>query len=126
MAGCASRIDLGNFREVLHVGAKDDGFAVDGRLEDVVSALIDEAAAHKDDGRDLKDVRELANRIEDDDIRTRLRVDGQFGAPNDAKPFATRECFRFGEPFGLARRDDQQRVRLRTPDGRNRHVNSAS
>ena len=92
-----------------------------GRLEDVVPALIDEAAADEDDGRDLKQVRQLADRVEDDDVGARLGVDGELGAPHDAQALGARERFGLGEALGLARRDDRaapsgaRGARRRTP-----------
>src|SRR5687768_8406151 len=49
-----------DFREVRHVRTEHDRLAVYSRLEDVVSALIDQAAADEDDGRHLKQVRQFA------------------------------------------------------------------
>src|ERR1051325_2606867 len=52
---------LGDLAEVLHVRPEDDRFAVERRLEDVVSASGNEAAADEHDGRNLIELRELAN-----------------------------------------------------------------
>ena len=68
---------LGDLGEVLHVRAEDDGLAVDRRLEDVVAADVHQAAADEHGRRHLVDLRQFANRIEDDDVGLDLLVDGE-------------------------------------------------
>ena len=99
-----------DLREVLHVGPEHDRLAEHGRLEDVVSALVDQAAADEDRGRDLVELRELADGVEHDDVLARLGVDRQIAAARGLPSGAPRELLHLGEALGLARRDDQQRV----------------
>ena len=72
--------DLG---EVVHVRTKDDWLPEHRRLQDIVASGVDEAAADEHHGRDLEELRELADRVEDDDVGARLGVDAQLGAPRD-------------------------------------------
>ena len=78
--------DLG---EVLHVRTKHDWLPEDRRLQDIVAASVDEAAADEDRGRDLEQLRQLADGVEDDDVAARLGVDAQLGAARDV-PAAAR------------------------------------
>ena len=79
-------------------GPKTIGLAVDGGLEDVVAAGVDEAAADERDGRDLVELRQLANRVEHDDVGARLGVDGQLGSRRTATALAPRDVLDLGEP----------------------------
>src|SRR5690606_6854920 len=81
----------GNLREVVHVRAEDDRLAVDGRLQDVVPALRDQAAADEDDRRNLQQVGQLADRVEHDDVSARLAVDEQVGPPDDPEALGARK-----------------------------------
>ena len=72
---------VGDLLEVLHVRAEDDRLAEDRRLEDVVAAVIDQAAADEHRGGHLIELRQLADRVEHDDVGARLGVDRQLGAP---------------------------------------------
>ena len=71
----------------------------------------DEAAADKGHGRQLIDLRELADGVEHHDIGAGFGVDGQLRAPRRGEAFAARDVHHLGEPILVARRDDQQRVR---------------
>ena len=101
---------LGDLREVLHVRAEDDRLAEHRRLEDVVAAVIDEAAADEHDGRHLIELRQLADRVEHDDVGARLGVDRQLGAARGDEAGVAREALDLAEPLGLARREDRQRA----------------
>ena len=72
-----------DLREVLHVRTEHDRLAEDRRLEDVVASRVDQAAADEDRGRDLEELRELADGVEDDDVAARLGVDAQLAAARD-------------------------------------------
>ena len=75
-----------------------------------MAAGIDEAAADEHHGRHLVELRELADGVEDHDVDARLGVDGELGAAGDAPARLLRQPLDLVEAFGLARRDDQQRV----------------
>ena len=77
--GAVGEKGLRNLAEVLHVRTEDDRLAVKRRLEDVVAARGHEAAADEDHGGDLKELGELADRIEHDDLLARLGIDAQVG-----------------------------------------------
>ena len=71
---------VGDLLEVLHVRPEHDRLAEHRRLEDVVAAVIDEAAADEHRRRDLIELRQLADRIEHHHVGARLGVDRQLGA----------------------------------------------
>ena len=71
---------VGDLLEVLHVRAEDDRLAEDRRLEDVVAAVIHEAAADEHGRRHLVELRQLADRVEHDDVGARLGVDRQLAS----------------------------------------------
>ena len=73
-------------------------------------ALRDEAAADEDHGRHLEEMRELTHRVEDDDVSAGLRIDGEVGAADHAKPLALRERLCLAESLRLAWGNDQKRV----------------
>ena len=104
---------VGDLREVLHVRTEHDRLAVHRRLEDVVAAGRHEAAADEHRRRDLIELRELADRVEDHGVGARLGVDRQLAAADRRQPFALTEALDFGEPLRMPRREDQQRVAAR-------------
>ena len=71
---------VGDLLEVLHVRPEHDRLAEDRRLEDVVAAVIDQAAADEHRGRQLIELRQLADRVEHDDVGARLGVDRQIAS----------------------------------------------
>ena len=73
-------------------------------------AGIDQAAADEHRRRNLIDLRELADGVEHDDVGARLGVDRQIGSPDGDERLIARQLRDFGEPLGMARRDDEQRV----------------
>ena len=99
--------DLG---EVLHVRTKHDWLPEHRRFQDIVASGVDEAAADEHHGRDLEQLRELADRVEDDDVVARLGIDAQLAAARDVPAGAAGQPLDVVEPLGLARRDDEQRV----------------
>ena len=98
---------VGDLLEVLHVRAEHDRLAEDRRLEDVVAAVIDEAAADEDRGRQLIELRQLADRVEHDDVGARLGVDRQLGSPHGGEAGVARQPLDLAEPLGLPRRQDR-------------------
>ena len=73
-------------------------------------ALVDQAAADEHRGRDLVQLRQLADGVEHDDVLARLGVDRQLAPARDLPSAAARQLLDLVEPLGLARRDDQQHV----------------
>ena len=71
----------------------------------------DEASANERDRRNLVQRRQLANRVEDDDVGARIGVHGQLRAADRANLRRGACCIDLGEPLLVARRDDEQRVR---------------
>ena len=71
-------------------GPNDDRLAEDRRLEDVVAAVIDEAAADEHGRRELIELRQLADRVEHDDVGARLGVDRQLRSPRRSRNPASR------------------------------------
>ena len=55
-----------------------------------MAAVIDEAAADEHRGRDLIELRQLADRVEHDDVGARLGVDRQLGPARDVTKPASR------------------------------------
>ena len=55
-----------------------------------MAAVIDEAAADEHGGRELIELRELADRVEDDDVGARLGVDRQLGPAHGDEPGVAR------------------------------------
>ena len=102
--GAVGQERLGDLGEVLHVRAEDDRLAVERRLEDVVSAGRHEAAADEDRRRDLIELRQLADRVEDHRVGARLGVDRQLAAANRGQPFRLAEPLDFVEPLRDAAR----------------------
>src|SRR3989454_1993627 len=68
---CGPRLEeqTGDVAEVLHVRPEHNGFARECRLEQVVAAGGNEAAADKHDVRQLEDSSELADRVEQENLR---------------------------------------------------------
>ncbi len=93
---------VGDLLEVLHVRSEHDRLAEDRGLEDVVAAMVGQAAADEHRRRELVELRELAKRVEHDDVRARIGVDRQIGSPHGDEAFVTRQPFDFAE----TRRDD--------------------
>ena len=85
-------------------GPKTIGFPKIGRLEDVVASMVDEAAADEDRRRDLVELRQLANRVEHDDVGAWLGVDRQLGSPagREARARARGARLRRTAPAGAA------------------------
>ena len=79
-AASFARNVVGDLLEVLHVRPEHDRLAEDRRLEDVVAAVIDQAAADEHRGRQLIELRQLADRVEHDDVGARLGVDRQLAS----------------------------------------------
>ena len=77
---------------------------------------VDEAAADEHRGGDLVELRELADGVENDDVVARLGVHAQLAAAGDVPAGPAREPLDLVEPLGLARRDDEQRLRHRGAD----------
>ena len=102
--------------EVLHVRTEDHGLAEHGGLEDVVAAVVGQAPADKHHGRHLIELRQLAERIEHDDVGARLGVDRELGSSRRDVPGLARDPLHLGEPFRLTRRQDHEHVRLRVLD----------
>ena len=78
-----------------------------------MAAVIDEAAADEHGGRQLIELRQLADRVEDDDVGARLGVDRQIGSPDGDESLFARQPLHFAEPLGLPRREDQRARRAR-------------
>src|SRR5207244_2534177 len=96
---------LGDLLEILHVRSEDDRFAEHRRLENVVSALVYQAAADEDGGRQLVDLRELADGVEHDDVGAWFRVYRQLGSPRGDQTGVACEPLHFAEALRLARRE---------------------
>ena len=79
-----------------------------------MAAVIDQAAADEHGGRHLVELRQLADRVEHDDVGARLGVDRQLGAPRGDEAGVARQPLDFVEALGLARRDDQPARRARS------------
>ena len=103
--------------EVEHVRADDDGFAVRGRLEDVVAAVRHEAAADENDIADAVDLAELTDRVEDDDVLILRRFVLELRARRDRKACLAAEVDDLRRAQELARRDDEACVRMRLAHG---------
>ena len=102
---------VGDLPEILHVGTEDDRLAEHGRLENIVAAVVHEAAADEDGGGELIELRQLADRVEHDDVGARLDVDGQLAAAARRKPLVAGEPLDLGESIRLAGRDNRERAR---------------
>ena len=107
---------LGDLGEVGHRRTEHHRPPVHRRLEDVVAAGRHQAAADKGHRRQLIDLRQLADGVEHDDVGARIGVDGQLGPPRGGKALPARDVHHLGEPVGVPRRQDQQRLRLRGLD----------
>ena len=108
--GAVGEKRLGDLLEVLHVRPEDHRLAEDRRLEDVVPAVIGEAAADEHRRRHLIELRQLADRVEHHDVGARLGVDRQLRSPRRDEPGLAREPLDFGEPLRMTRRENQQRM----------------
>jgi len=106
----------GDLGEVVHVRAEDDRLAEHRGLEDVVAAGVGQAAADEHQRGNLVQLRELADRVEDDHVDARFGVDGQLLAPRHAPAALLREALGLDEALRLPRRDDEQRI---APGGAN-------
>src|SRR5262249_27149322 len=84
-----------------------------GRLQDVVTAVVHETSADEDDGGDLVDLRQLADRVEHDDVGARFRVDWKLGSPRGHEPGVASQMLDLAEAFRLPRRKDRQGARHR-------------
>jgi len=77
--------------EILHVWSEQNGLTPESRFEQVVTTRRNEAAAHKDDVCQLEDPRQLADRVEQQNLRRfklrcELRVSGfERGAAHEAQ-----------------------------------------
>ena len=71
----------------------------------------DQASANERHRRDLVERRELADRVEHDDVGARIGVHGQLRAARRGETFTARDVHHLGEAILVARRDDEQRVR---------------
>ena len=100
----------GNLGKILHIRAKYDWLAEDGGLQDIVASHVCEAAADEHDGRDLIELRQFADGVENDHIVARVGIDAQFGSSCHVPPGAPREFLHVVEPLRLSRRNDQQRI----------------
>ena len=76
-----------------------------------MSAVINQAAADEHGRRHLVKLRQLADRIEHNDVGARLRVDWQLGTPDGDETGIAREPFCFAEPLRMPGRHDAQRTR---------------
>ena len=72
-----------------------------------MAAVIGEAAADEHRGRQLIELRQLAERVEHDDVGARLGVDRQIGSPDGHEAGVARQALDLAEPFGLPRRQDR-------------------
>ena len=106
-AGVPLREEYMRILEVEHVVPDDDRLAVRRRLQDVVTAVRDEAAADVDDVTDAVDSAELADRIEDHDVVTVARLFQKFRAACDGKPLVPAERGDFRRAQKLPRRNDE-------------------
>ena len=88
---------LGDLGEVLHVRTKDDWLSEHRGFEDIVAAGIHEAAANEHHGADLIKLRQLSDRVENDDVVARLGVHSQLVS-------AGRRSNRRGAPSARLRR----------------------
>ena len=102
----------GDLGEVLHVRPEHDRLAVHGRLEDVVAARIDQAAAdeHRPSrsgtaARARRSCRGSTTSARGSASTAQLACGGRRVSPPRAPALG------LGEALGLARRDDEQRVR---------------
>src|SRR5205823_680134 len=121
---CGARFQeqTGDVAEVLHVRPERNGLAGECRLEQVVAAGGNEAAAYKDDVRQLEDSRQLADRVEQENLR-RLELRRQFlvggfesRTTNEAQPRAREQLSDRFKTGRMARGEDQQRSWMRTAD----------
>ena len=96
---------LGDLLEVVHVRAEDDRLAEHRRLQDIVPAGVNQAAPDEDGGGDLIHLRQLADRVEHDDVRAGLGVYRQIRALRGDERLVARELRDFREPFGVSRCD---------------------
>ena len=66
---------VGDFLEILHMRSEHNRLSEHRGLEDVVSAMVGQAAADEHSRRELVHLRELAKRVEHDNIRARIGID---------------------------------------------------
>ena len=121
--GGAAAQELGrDLGEVVHVRPEHDGLAEHRRLEDVVAAGVDQAAADEDHAGDLVEPRQLADGVEDDDVGVGRLIDGQAGAADDAEALPRRPAASLprSAPDGAARRSAARPASAPGRDGRPR------
>ena len=110
--GVAFEQQLHRIGEIPRVRPDNDGLAESGRLDHVVAAVLDKAAADEDDGGDSIDVREFARRVDQDHVRPVLEslrrlagVDGRL--PNRQKPGVCNQAFHGAGVLRVPRSQDQ-------------------
>ena len=79
-----------------------------------MAAVIDQAAADEHRRRHLIELRQLADRVEHDDVGARLGVDRQIRSADGDESGLARQPLDLAEPLGLARREDRQRAGRRS------------
>ena len=106
-AGVPLREEYMCILEVEHVVPDDDRLAVRRRLQDVVTAVRDEAAADVDDVADAIDLAELTDRIEDHNVVIFARLFQKFCTARDGKSLVPAERGDFRRAQKLPRRNDE-------------------
>ena len=102
--------ELGDLGEVLHVRPEHHRLAPGGRLDHVVPADGDQAAAQEHDGGRLKQPRQLADGIEHHDVGRAGPVPGKPAAAHGREAPPGRERGHLGAALGMPRREHQQRL----------------
>src|SRR5690606_38640418 len=97
-----------------------DWLPEDGRFEDIVASSVDKAAADEHDRRDLEELGQLADRIEDDDIVPWLGVDAKLGPARHVEARAPRQRLHIVKALRFAGRDDQERAGAHRADAQER------
>ena len=98
--------------EIKHLTADDDRLAVRRRLQNIMSAVRDQAAADVDDISEPINAPELADRIEDDDILAARSTLLQVLSRIDGKARLAAEMLHLHRAQHLTRRDDEPHVRI--------------
>ena len=97
---------VGNRLEIFHVGSQNHGLAEEGGLEDVVAAASGESAAHENDVGDGEEAAQLADGVEQEDVR--VCVGGERGAADVRDRGVVQLSGDDVEALGLARDEDEE------------------
>src|SRR6185503_18137923 len=95
---------FGNRFEVLHIRPKKNRLSTTGRLENIMTAGIDQTSADKSHVGRVEEFRQLADRIEQQDIFLKILVRLQSRLTCKTKGRLLQQFFHLGEAFWVARR----------------------